>query len=203
MVLPTYPQNLVRQRQLFDGRTVTIRPIRPDDGDRVRDFLDASSMEARYKRFQKWVHAPSNNLVHFLTDIDYDRHLALVCTFAHASGEEIVGEARYIANPDGASCEFGVLIEDAWRKTGIAGLLMEALIRAARERGFTTMEGLVLRRNLAMQRFARALGFEVVRVEGELTTLRIVLDLRPRPFLAGAFADAAPPSGDTAARPRG
>jgi len=201
MTLPDYPHHLVRQRRLFDGRLVTIRPIRPDDADRIRDFLKASSGEARYKRFQKWVHAPSNNLVHFLTDIDYDRHLAFVCTVVHPDSEEIVGEARYIANPDGGSCEFGVMIEDAWRKTGIAGLLMEALTRAARERAFVAMEGIVLRSNLPMQRFARALGFEVVPTEGERTTLRIRLDLRPKSVRAGAGADPEQPRGDAPARP--
>jgi len=191
MTPPAYPQHLVRERRLFDGRTVTIRPIRHDDCDRVREFLNASSEEARYKRFQKWVHAPSNSLVHFLTDIDYDRHLAFVCTVPRAADEEIVGEARYIANADGVSCEFGVMIEDAWRKTGIAGLLMDALIHAARERGFATMEGLVLRSNLKMQRFAQALGFEVVPIEGERSTLCIVLDLRPKPSRVAVAADAA------------
>ena len=72
---------------------------------------------------------------------------------------EVAGEARYVVNPDGKSCEFGVMIADAWRKSGVAGLLMEALIRVARERGLASMEGLVLR--YPPLRFARALGFEV------------------------------------------
>jgi acetyltransferase len=176
-----YPSHLVREHRLFDGRTVTIRPIRADDADHVRDFLNAASEVSRYKRFQKWVQAPSNNLVHFLTDIDYDRHVALVCTAAHGTDEEIVGEARYIANPDGKSCEFGVLIEDAWRKTGIAGLLMEALIRAARDGGFAVMEGFVLANNRAMLKFAHALGFEVEPMKGDLTTVHIRLRLLPEP----------------------
>jgi acetyltransferase len=176
-----YPSHLVREHRLFDGRSVTIRPIRADDAERVRGFLNATSEESRYKRFKKWVHAPSNNLVHFFTDIDYDRHLALVCTSAGGTDEEIVGEARYIANPDGKSCEFGVLIEDSWRKSGIAGLLMEALIRAAGDGGFAVMEGFVLASNRAMLRFAHALGFAVEPMAGDLTTLRIQLRLQPAP----------------------
>lgn len=62
--------------------------------------------------------------------------------------------------PD-ASCEFGVMIADGWRRSGIAGLLMETLMRTARERGPKTMEGLVLRSNPTMLRFARGLGFSV------------------------------------------
>ena len=170
---------LLREHRLSDGRTVTIRPIRADDAERMRDFLTASSEESRYGRFHQWVHAPSNKLVHFLTDIDHDRHLALVCTVGGGAREEIVAEARYMANPDGKSCEFGILIEDAWHKTGIAGLLMEELIEAARARGFTVMDGLVLASNAAMLHFAHALGFEVEPMSGERTTLRIRRRLQP------------------------
>ena len=66
------------------------------------------------------------------------------------------------------------MIGDAWRKSGVAGLLMEALIRVAQERGLSSMEGLVLRNNPPMLRFARALGFEVASVPQDPTTLRIV-----------------------------
>ena len=56
----------------------------------------------------------------------------------------------------------------------VAGLLMEALIRVARDRGLRSMEGLVLRNNPPMLRFARALGFEVYSVAEDPLTLRIV-----------------------------
>src|SRR5512144_3203312 len=96
-----YPDELVQSHRLFDGRTVTIRPIGAEDADRVRDLLAATSEESRYMRFHKWVHAPSNTMIHFMTDVDYDRHMALVCSVAHEHGEELVGEARYVANPGG------------------------------------------------------------------------------------------------------
>ncbi len=68
----------------------------------------------------------------------------------------MVGEARYVANPDGESCELGSVVADAWAKTGVAGLLMKALIHSARERGLATMEGIVLSTNSTMLRFVRA-----------------------------------------------
>jgi acetyltransferase len=169
-----YPANLIREHRLADSRTVTIRPIRPDDGGREKDFLTALSGESRYLRFQRWVAAPSNDLIHFLTDVDYERHLALVCAVRRDQDEELVGEARYVANPDGKSCEFSIVIADSWQKTGIAGILMDDLMRAARERGLTLMEGLVLSSNVSMLRFAHALGFEVTPIPEDLTTMRIV-----------------------------
>jgi len=177
-----YPAGLTREHRLFDGRTVTLRPIRPADAALVRDFLNELSGESRYMRFQKWVHAPSDKLVHFLTDVDYNRCMALLCTTQHGDREEVVGEARYAANPDGRTCELGIVIGDAWHKSGIAGLLMEALIHAARERGFARMEGLVLSRNTEMLRFVRALGFEVEPVPEDRTVVRIVKKLRDAPL---------------------
>jgi acyl carrier protein/predicted N-acetyltransferase YhbS len=177
--IPPNPPQLVGEHRLLDGRIVTIRPIRPDDADRVRDFLTASSEESRYKRFHKWIHMPSNKLVHFLTDIDHDRCLALVCAAHQGPDEEIVGEARCVANPDAKSCEFGLLIEDSWRRTGIAGLLMEALIHAARDRGFAAIEGIVLASNPAMLQFANALGFTIEPMTDDRTTLRIHRRLQP------------------------
>ena len=166
-----------RQRVLFDGRTVTIRPIRPDDEGRTRTFLSEASGKTRYLRFHKWVAAPSDKLVHFLTDVDYRRHMAFVCTFEGPQGEAIVGEARYVLNADGRSADFGIMIGDGWRRTGIAGLLMEALLRTAREAGITTMEGLVMRTNGTMLRFAKALGFDVTPVPEDRTTVRVVKTL--------------------------
>ena len=168
-----YPLHLARRRTLADGRTVMIRPIRAEDEPRTREFFAQLSDESRQQRFMKFVHAVSENLVHFFTHVDYDRHMAFVCEAPVEGRPALVGEARYIANPDGRSCEFGVIIADDWHGSGIAGLLMEALIRAARAQRFDTMEGLVLRENHDMLRFVRALGFEATPDPVEHTMMRV------------------------------
>jgi RimJ/RimL family protein N-acetyltransferase len=172
-----YPAQLVVRRRLRDGRTVTIRPIRADDGLLEREFVQRLSGETRYLRFQKWVQSPSDRLIHFLTQVDYDRHLALVCVFEDDGKTEVVGEARYVADAGGDNCELGIVIADAWQKSGIAGLLMQALLGAARARGLKRMEGVVFSTNRDMLRFVRALGFEVQPVPEDRTMVRIVKTL--------------------------
>jgi RimJ/RimL family protein N-acetyltransferase len=168
-----YPSHLVRHHCLPGGRTVTLRPIRPDDADRVREFVTELSEESRYMRFQKWVHAPSDEVIRFLTEVDYDCHMALVCTVQEGGRETIVGEARYVSDLSGRSCELGVVIADAWHKSGIAGLLMGALIQIARKRGLARMEGFVLSRNAEMLRFVRALGFKTEPAPQDSSIVRI------------------------------
>ena len=172
-----YPLHLARKRTLADGRTVTIRPIRAEDEMRARDFFDHLSEDARQMRFMKYVKALSDKMIHFFTHIDYEKHMAFVCEAEVAGRPTLVGEARYVANPDGRSCEFGVVIADDWHGSGIAGLLMEALIRAARAQRLETMEGLVLRDNHDMLKFVRALGFEVAPDPVESTLMRAVKKL--------------------------
>jgi len=174
-----YPAHLVHEHRLFDGRTVTLRPVRPDDSARMQAFLAGLSDENLYLRFQKWIGAPSEKLAQYLTDIDLDRHMAFVCVAGAGRDAPIVGDARYNVNPDGASCEFGVMIADDWHSTGIAGLLMDDLISAARSRGLKRMEGLVLATNSAMLRFARGLGFKVETAPEDRTTAYIVKELLP------------------------
>ena len=172
-----YPLHLVRKRTLAGGRVVTIRPIRADDEVQTRDFYDHLSQESRQMRFLKFVKALSGKLIHFFTHVDYAKHMAFVCEADVDGKRTLVGEARYLANPDGRSCEFGVVIADDWHRTGIAGLLMEALIRAARANRLETMEGLVLRENHDMLRFMRALGFDATPDPVESTLVRAVKKL--------------------------
>jgi acetyltransferase len=175
-----YPAHLARERTLADGRKVLIRPIREDDAPAERAFLEGLSAEAKRMRFMDSADAINDQLVEVYTDVDYDRRMAFVCEAQAAGGARIVGEARYGANPHGRSCEFSVVVADDWRKRGIAGLLMHALIDFARERGFQTMEGLVLRENRAMLEFARALGFDGALMAEDRTLVRVVKTLRQR-----------------------
>lgn len=165
------------QRRLPDGRVVTIRPIRASDAALEHRFISDLSGESRYLRFHKWVTAPSVSLIHFLTDVDHDQHVALVCVASRGEGEQLVGEGRFIREPNSKRCEFGIVIADDWHRTGIAGLLMAALMRAAKAKGLETMEGVILRTNRSMLRFVRALGFEVLDGDGDRETVRVVKHL--------------------------
>ncbi len=162
-----YPLHLVRRRKLADGREVVVRPIRAEDEAAERRFLEALSPETRRLRFPRGIDPV------FLTRIDYDRHMAFACEW----DGQLVGNSRYVVNPDARSCEFGIVVSDDWRRSGIAQLLMEALFRAARARKLDTMEGLVLSENRDMLEFARALGFDASAEPAEPALVRVVKKL--------------------------
>lgn len=172
-----YPLDLVRNRFLFDGSQVTIRPIRPQDADMEQDFVRHLSADSRYKRFMAPLQELPPNKLKYLTEIDYQRHLALVAVVQHDGREQEVGVARYIADPTGSTCEFAIAIDDQWQGSGVAGVLMLSLMDAAKARGMKTMEGFVLASNHKMLKFARQLGFVLHRDADDPGTVHAVRPL--------------------------
>jgi GNAT superfamily N-acetyltransferase len=115
-----YPQGLVRTRELSDGRAVTIRPIRPEDAEIEQDFVRHLSEESRYSRFMSQLHELSASKLKYFTDIDYDRHLALIAVAVEGDREIEIGVARYVGLPKHDRCEFAIAVDDAWQGSGVA-----------------------------------------------------------------------------------
>jgi GNAT superfamily N-acetyltransferase len=175
--LVQYPEQLVRHRVLWDGTPVTIRPIRPEDSGMEQDFVRHLSEDSRYFRFMGTLHElPAKKLKAF-TEVDYQRHMAFVATIKRDDEEVEIGVARYVATDDAGDCEFAIVVDDAWQGTGLAGLLMISLEEAARECGFKTMQGIILKNNRKMIKFARQLGFKTFRDPDDVDTVRAELKL--------------------------
>jgi acetyltransferase len=161
MAIHPYPAHLQASWQLPDGTDVTIRPIRPEDAEIEQAFVRNLSPESRYFRFMRTLAELTPEMLVRFTQIDYDREMAFVACIARDGRETELGVARYVANPDGRTCEFAVVIADEWQGRGIASRLMTELMRVARERGLRTMEGEVLGSNAPMLHLVESLGFVV------------------------------------------
>jgi GNAT superfamily N-acetyltransferase len=87
--------------------------------------------------------------------------------------------ARYaLLDGEKRGCEFAVAADDAWKGSGLAGVLMHALMRFARQRGIKAMEGTGLATNIVMLKFMRQLGFRREPVEGDARVACVPRDLR-------------------------
>lgn len=169
-----YPHDLIRQLTLRDGTRVVIRPIRPEDREIEREFVQNLSDESRYFRFLNAIRELSERMLSRFTRIDYDSEMALIAVIQENGREVEIGVARYIVNPDGRSCEFAIVVADAWQHKGIGSRLMTQLMAAARDRGLESMEGLVLASNHKMLALMAALGFRIESAPGEPGLRRVV-----------------------------
>ena len=65
---------------LNDGGTVHLRPIRPDDGDRLREFHSRLSQQTVFNRYFAYRPTLSDQDVHRFTHVDHDSRVAFVAT---------------------------------------------------------------------------------------------------------------------------
>lgn len=151
-----YPSDLVSPLPLRDGRALLLRPVRPDDAAREQEFVRHLSSESRYFRFHHGLAELSPAMLVRFTQIDYDREMA----FLALHDQEEVGSARYVQDAGGESCEFALVVSDAWQGHGLGGALMRAIIEHARSRGLLLMRGDVLFENQKMMRLMKRMGFE-------------------------------------------
>jgi RimJ/RimL family protein N-acetyltransferase len=118
---------------LRDGSTVSIRPIEPGDGDRLREIWDAMSELSRRQRFLSAPAELSPEDLRYFVDVDHRRHEALL---ALDETGRAVAEARYVRAPrDRTSAEIAVVVVDDWQRRGLATDLLNRLSERARANG--------------------------------------------------------------------
>jgi acetyltransferase len=164
-----YPSELEAEMRLRDGRTVRVRPIRPEDAGRELRFFDGLSERSRFQRFLQYVRELSPRMLARFTQLDYDRELALAALWEG----EFVAVGRYAPNADGLTAEFALTVADAWQGKGLGHALLERLCAAARAAGYRALYGHILDANREMLELAQHLGFaEVSRSGSEVTVVR-------------------------------
>jgi acetyltransferase len=175
-----YPSQLEHDVDTRGGRRFRVRPIRPEDEPLLLDMLRRSSMDDIRLRFFAPMKEISHAFIVRLTQIDYDREMALVATGPPGESDDrvIYGVARIVADPDGEAAEYAVMVRSDMKGQGLGYLLMHEILDYARARGVKRVHGDVLRENRTMLAMAQELGFrivpdledpQVVRVECDLT----------------------------------
>ncbi|MDP3336121.1 MAG: bifunctional acetate--CoA ligase family protein/GNAT family N-acetyltransferase [Rhodoferax sp.] len=168
-ILP-YPSQHEQLCPLAGGGEYIVRPVHPDDADMLQAFVRSLSPESRYFRFVSSMQELPATMLSRFTLIDYDREMALVALITEevtdAQGQtlettRIIGVSRYITNPDRASCEFSLVVDDAFKGRGLGSRLMLSYVDFAREKGLTEIEGLVLANNPNMLKLMKGLGFKI------------------------------------------
>lgn len=163
---------------LTDGREVSIRQIRADDRERLRESHSRLSPESRYRRFLATKPELSSSDARYLVEIDGSDHFALVATLPDQPGEPIVAVARYVRFADEPSvAEFAIVVGDEFQHQGLAGELMSRLARAAVNRGVHRFRATMLTDNIAVMRLAEAIADGPVRREFLGSLLEVELDL--------------------------
>jgi acetyl coenzyme A synthetase (ADP forming)-like protein len=157
MTTAAYPAQFEADVVLRTGRTLRIRPIRPEDRAALLDFFGRLSPETLHARFFN-LSSPELALASSPTVVDYDREFGVI---AEGSGG-IVAVAHYFAsNTEQRVAEVAFAIADASQGRGIGTKLLEVLAAAARTHEIDRFDAYVLADNGRMLEVFKGMGFSV------------------------------------------
>ena len=152
----TYPAWWEADVVLRDGSVAHVRPIVPNDADRLRRFHAGQSPESIYLRFFAPLKTLSAKDVARFTQVDHDWRVALVATLH----EDIIGVARF-DRLDESTAEVAFHISDAHQGKGVGSVLLEHLAAIGQERGVAKFVADVLPQNRKMIQVFTEAGYEV------------------------------------------
>ncbi|MEE1786675.1 GNAT family N-acetyltransferase [Streptomyces sp. SP17BM10] len=169
-----HPPRTTAEALLADGTTVSIRPLGPQDRRAVLDLhTDGMSEESRRMRF----FGVSRDAPAQAADRLCGERPGVLALAAWA-GEELVGEADYeLLDDPPEAAELALAVADRWHRRGVATLLLEHLLHAARTAGVRYFEADTLFGNRAVHQVFADLGLPVERrfEQGEVR-IRVPLD---------------------------
>ncbi len=169
LAIAPYPKALESVERLRDGTVLSMRPLRPEDEPALHDL--AAHMDHRDLRLRFF--APVRGLTHAvaarLSQLDYDRELALL---AESDGMAL-GVTHFFADPDKQRAEYAIAVRSDWKGRGVGYLLMTRLIDIARRRGIGELVGEVLSENTPMLRMCRELDFTIAAERTDPSVMQV------------------------------
>jgi acetyltransferase len=171
-----YPSQYVHLWQMKDGRSVTIRPIRPEDEPLVRQFHQVLSEESVYLRYfhsfklsQRIAHSRLTRLCF----IDYDREMALIVDFLNpvTLKHEILAIGRLSKLHGLPEAEFALLVCDDAQNLGLGTELLQRLVTIAQDNQIKKITADILPENPVMQQVCLKVGFQLDRMPGLVRAL--------------------------------
>lgn len=126
--------------QLKDGRRVVLRWAGPEDVPAIAQLFMELSSESFFSRFL--MSRPAAPQVSGLASLDRQNETVCVVAAAPDDPGHFAAEARYAPIGDGAA-ELGITVLDAYQGAGLGRLLLDTLVRRARESGLERMRAVI------------------------------------------------------------
>ena len=174
-------RNYAEKETLKDGTIVTVRAVRPDDGDKIHKAFKSLDRATVYSRFFGYKADVTEAELAHITGVDFERDVALLVTIGSGEDEMVIGGVSYFAvdsDVPGGSAELAFTVEEEYQGQGIASSLMRRLAEIARQKGLGQLEAEVLTANLPMLNVFHDSGLPMtLRQDDDI--VHVTLSLRP------------------------
>jgi acetyltransferase len=180
MVICPYPKEYEKTIQLNNGKSVLLRPIRPEDEPMEAEMFTTFSAETKRFRFFGPIGETTHEMLIRYTQIDYDREMAIIAELTEEGRKKMAGVVRIITDPDNETAEFAIVVGDPWQRQGLGTVMTRYILEIARNRGIKKVYAYLLKDNVDMLHLFLKFKFTHQREEG---MYRVELLLDPVPAL--------------------
>jgi acetyltransferase len=120
------------------GQLIRVRPIRPEDANRLQEGLRHLSERTIQRRFLAPKRRFSRAELRYLTEVDGHRHAAFIAEEARRP-HLLIGVGRWVRLNEGGrdldTAEVAIVVTDEWQRRGVGIALATALADCARHEG--------------------------------------------------------------------
>ncbi len=150
------PSEFDREVALKQGTRLRIRPVLPEDEDRLVTLYGRLSPETAYQRFFGLMKRLPPTWAHHFAHVDYRSRMALVAERSLEWRPELIGVARYEPSEEADTAEVALVVQDYWQGKGLGSILLKEILRAAEANGIHRFRAYVLADNVRMLRLLAA-----------------------------------------------
>jgi acetyltransferase len=176
LVITPYPTRYESTWRLRDGRSVLLRPIRPEDEPLwLEMFQNFSEESVRYRFFQILKDTPHETRVRYC-NIDYDREIAIVAEMNDEGRRRILGVARVSIEPDGKTGELAFIVADPWQGLGLGTKLVDYVLEICVDMKLETIYAIMLADNYRAINLMQKMGFITTALDSD--TVKGTLNLK-------------------------
>ena len=141
----------VRTNHVFKGGLKAhVRAIKMTDEPMIKDlFYHLSESSVYFRYFTPRKSMPHENLQRYVS-VTEEEGLSIVVTVGPRENRKIIGEARYLLQPDKQLADVAFMVDEEFHGRGIATFSLNYLIEIAKERGVKGFTAEVLASNIPM-----------------------------------------------------
>ncbi|KPQ44376.1 MAG: acetate-CoA ligase subunit beta [Candidatus Methanoperedens nitroreducens] len=177
LVISPYPEKYRSLWKLRDGRTVILRPIKPEDEPLwIEMFRNFSQESIHFRLFQTVIGPVAHEYSARYCNIDYDRELAIVAEIEDEGKRKMLGVVRLNIDPAENAGELSFIVADPWQGQGLGSKMVDYMIEICRDKQLEKISAVMLSDNYRAIKLFQEMGFTIESLDDG--TQRAVLDLK-------------------------
>ncbi len=167
LIIRPYPKRYETRWNMRDGRSVLIRPVKPEDEPLILELFESFSEDTmRYRFFKVIKEMPHDFLIRFC-NIDYDREIGIVAELTENGRKRLIGVVGLYIEPNKKRAEFAVAVGDPWQRHGLGSKLMDYIIEIGKDKEIEAIYGEMMRENYKVIKLLEKKGFIIEHRRGE------------------------------------